>query len=120
VVSWSEKVIVVPGATVTDAGEKFSDMSVPTPWGITIVVAPAGADVELPLLDVALLAVVAEEPVPEEDVLAETEEPEEEEVEPLLMVLFVLGGALEELAELVLLAVDGVVVELVVEPGTNR
>ena len=35
--SWSEKVIVVPGPTVTVAGWKLSDWSVPTPCGITIV-----------------------------------------------------------------------------------
>lgn len=38
--SWSEKVMMVPGATVTVAGEKFSAMLAPTPCGITMVAAP--------------------------------------------------------------------------------
>jgi hypothetical protein len=52
--SWSTKVTTVPGATVTLAGEKFSDWSFPTFWGITIVTAPPAAA----LLDTALVAEV--------------------------------------------------------------
>jgi hypothetical protein len=37
----------VPGATVTLAGEKFSDWSEPTFWGMTMVTAPPEAGAEL-------------------------------------------------------------------------
>jgi hypothetical protein len=41
--SWSTNVTVVPGATVTLAGWKFSDWSAPTFWGIVIVIEEAWA-----------------------------------------------------------------------------
>jgi hypothetical protein len=52
----------VPGATVTLAGEKFSVVSVPTFWGITIVTEPpvAGEEVAVVVLvEVGVLVLVA-------------------------------------------------------------
>jgi hypothetical protein len=60
--SWSENVTTVPGATVTLAGEKFSVVSVPTFWGITIVTEPpvAGEEVAVVVLvEVGVLVLVA-------------------------------------------------------------
>ncbi len=70
--SWSTKVIVVPGATFRVAGEKFSCWLSPTPWG-RITVAP---EVELDELELALeLAELLEEvPVPDEVAEVEVEQ----------------------------------------------
>jgi hypothetical protein len=48
----------VPGATVTLAGWKFSDWSVPTFWGMTMVTAPPEAGAELDTAVVVELGVV--------------------------------------------------------------
>jgi hypothetical protein len=57
--SWSAKVTTVPGATVTLAGEKFSDWSAPTFWGMTIVTAPPeGAEVAVVEVEVGVLVEV--------------------------------------------------------------
>jgi hypothetical protein len=111
--SWSMKVMVVPGATVTLAGEKLSDWSFPTFWGMTMVTAPAAVEVLAAVLVVMGVDVL----VAEDDVVETVVDVDVGVVLLLLLVMtdIEVDGALLKVVLVVVVVAEGVELILILE-----